>query len=124
MSALNVMPEAEDVVFDRRHFEHYTMHNQRLAVEVLGLFLAQLPTTLQLLDEAASAADWKFAAHALKGSAAAVGARRLQKKAFELEAIDFAGDLQVRLLRLQALKAMAAEFRNAVRRVYPSAEAP
>ena len=124
MSALNVMPEAEDVVFDRRHFEHYTMHNHRLAVEVLGLFLAQLPTTLQLLDEAASAADWKFAAHALKGSAAAVGARRLQKKAFELEAIDFAGDLQVRLLRLQALKAMAAEFRNAVRGVYPSAEAP
>lgn len=110
-------------MFDRRHFEHATMHDQRLAAEVMGLFLAQLPSTLQLLEEAASAAAWKFAAHALKGSAAAVGAGKLHDLARVLEAMAFPGEDPLRLLRLQAVKAAAAEFREAVRAAYPAAGA-
>ncbi len=124
MSALKFMPEMDAAVFDRRHFEHYTMHNQRLAAEVLGLFLAQLPATMQLLDESTTETDWKFAAHALKGSAAAVGARTLHVLALGLESMPFPGDPPVRLLRLQALRAAAAEFRDAARAAYPSAMAP
>lgn len=123
MSALNLRRGAGEAVFDRRHFEHYTMHDQRLAAEVMGLFLAQLPSTLQLLEEAASGAAWKFAAHALKGSAAAVGAGKLHGLAQALEAMAFPGEDQLRLLRLQAVKAAAAEFREAVRAAYPAAGA-
>jgi HPt (histidine-containing phosphotransfer) domain-containing protein len=81
MASAKRKPEADSAVFDRLGLEHNTMHDQRLAAEVLGLFLAQLPATLQLLDEAATIAEWKFAAHTLKGSCAAVGAQKLQNLA-------------------------------------------
>lgn len=111
-------------VFDHAHLQHYTMHDQRLAAEVLGLFLAQLPSTLHLLEQAETAPDWKSAAHALKGSAASVGAPRVRALASGLEALAFPGELAVRLLRVQALKAELAEFRDAVRRAYPGVAEP
>ena len=111
---------ADSAVFDRLGLEHNTMHDQRLAAEVLGLFLAQMPATLQLLDEAVTAAEWKFAAHTLKGSAAAVGAQKLHNLAACLEGLAFPGDAGLRLLRLQGLKAAAAEFREAARSSYPA----
>jgi HPt (histidine-containing phosphotransfer) domain-containing protein len=105
--------------FDRAHLDHYTMQNQDLAVEVVGLFLAQLPATLHLLESATAAEEWKFATHALKGSAAAVGAWKLHHLAANLEKLAFPGDADIRLLRIQALKAAAAEFRDLVRGAYP-----
>ncbi len=105
--------------FDRAHLDHYTMQNQDLAAEVLGLFLAQLPVTLQMIETAGAAAEWTFATHALKGSAAAVGARRLHQLAAGLEKMAFPGDENVRLLRIEALKAAASEFRDLVRGAYP-----
>lgn len=119
MASAKLKPEVDSAVFDRLGLEHNTMHDQRLAAEVLGLFLAQLPATLQLLDEAGTAAAWKFAAHTLKGSCAAVGAQKLQNLAACLEVLAFPGDAQLRLLRLQGLKAAAAEFREAARSAYP-----
>ena len=110
---------ADGAVFDRLGLEHNTMHDQRLAAEVLGLFLAQLPATLKLLEEAGTPLDWKFAAHTLKGSAAAVGALRLQNLAACLEVLAFA-DVPLRLLRLQGLKAAATEFQTAARAAYPA----
>lgn len=118
MASAKLKPEADSAVFDRLGLEHNTMHDQRLAAEVLGLFLAQLPATLQLLDEAATTADWKFAAHTLKGSCMAVGAQKLQNLAACLEVLAFPGDPQLRVLRLQGLKAAAAEFREAARSAY------
>lgn len=105
--------------FDRAHLDHYTMQNQELAAEVLGLFLAQLPTTVKLIEAAGAFEDWKFATHALKGSAAAVGAWRLHQLAADLEKLAFPGDANVRLLRIQALKAAIAEFRQLARGAYP-----
>jgi len=119
MSAMQLRPGDGGMVFDRRHLDHYTMHNQRLAAEVLGLFLAQLPTTLQLLEEAGTADDWRYAAHALKGSCAAVGAQRLHGLALDLEKVSFPGEAELRLLRLQAVKAAAADFRRTVKGAYP-----
>lgn len=113
-------PELEGEILDRPHLEHYTMYNQPLMVEVLGLFLAQLPVTVELLEGARSAADWRFAAHSLKGAAASVGAPKLRSMALGLEALEFPGDPAVRLLRVQAFKAGVAEFREAVRRAYPA----
>ena len=111
-------------VFDGAHLAHYTMHDQRLAAEVLGLFLAQLPSTLHLLEAAETLAEWKSAAHALKGSAAAVGAPKVKVLASGLETLDFPGEAGIRLLRIQALKAALAEFRDVVRRSYPGVAEP
>lgn len=119
MANAKLKPGSDSAVFDRLGLEHNTMHDQRLAAEVLGLFLAQLPATLQLLDAAATAADWKFAAHTLKGACAAVGAQKLHNLAACLEGLAFPGDPQLRLVRLQGLKAAAAEFAQAARAAYP-----
>lgn len=101
-------------VLDRAYLYRNTMQNQSLAEEVLGLFLVQLPSMLDGLDGAVTPGEWAFATHTLKGSAAAIGARRLQFQAASLEAMAFPGDPNVRLLRLQAIRAAAAEFRQAV----------
>ena len=122
MASARLKQATDSAVFDRLGLEHNTMHDQRLAAEVLGLFLAQLPATLQLLDEAGTLADWKFAAHTLKGSAAAVGAQKLQNLAACLELLPFPGEAGLRLLRLQGLRAAAVEFREAARSAYPAAQ--
>ena len=119
MASAKLKQDADSAVIDRLGLEHNTMHDHRLAAEVLGLFLAQLPATLRLLDEAATTADWKFAAHTLKGSCMAVGAQKLQNLAACLEVLAFPGDPQLRLVRLQGLKAAAAEFAQAARAAYP-----
>lgn len=119
MASAKLKPGPDSAVFDRLGLEHNTMHDHRLAVEVLGLFLAQLPATLRLLDEAASVAEWKFAAHTLKGACAAVGAQKLQNLAACLEMLAFPGEPQLRRQRLQGLGAAAAEFRAAASEAYP-----
>lgn len=109
----------ERPVFDRDHLFHYAMQDEQLAGEVANLFLIQLPAMLRGLESAATAADWAFATHTLKGSAAAVGATGLQRLAVEMEAMPFPGDGTVRQLRLQAAKGAAADFTAAVRQAFP-----
>ena len=104
-------------VFDRAHLSHYTMENADLEREILDLFLTQLPLTIAMIEAAQSLADWKLHTHTLKGSAAAIGARRLQSIAVDLEELGFDGDLQIRALRVSVLHAAAAEFRGAVRHI-------
>ena len=111
-------PENGATVFDRAHLLHYAMKDEDLAAEVLGLFLVQLPAMLAALEAAAGPRDWHFATHTLKGSAGSIGARKLQYMAAELEAMPFPGDIPVRLLRVQAVKAAAAEFRHATREIH------
>ena len=64
---------------DRGYLALFTMGNDALAQEVLELFAAQAPLTVDRLRQARSDADWRAAAHTLKGSSAAVGARQLQR---------------------------------------------
>lgn len=106
-------------VFDRTLLNDYSMQNHDLAAEILNLFLVQLPVMLEALAAAATHTEWSFATHTLKGSAAAVGALRLQQLAAELEAMPFPGDGNVRLLRVQAVRTAAADLRRAARQAYP-----
>jgi HPt (histidine-containing phosphotransfer) domain-containing protein len=76
---------AQAAAIDRAYLARYTMGNEALAQEVLELFAAQAPLILDRLRRAQSDADWQQAAHTLKGSAAAVGARQLQRWAEEAE---------------------------------------
>jgi HPt (histidine-containing phosphotransfer) domain-containing protein len=70
---------------DRAHLGRYTLADPRLEKEILGLFVAQLPLTLEALRFAASDRDWRVAAHTLKGSARAVGAWHIAEIALEAE---------------------------------------
>lgn len=106
-------------VFDRAHLMAQAMQDEVLAAEVLGLFLTQLPPLVEAFSTAATAEDWRSAAHALKGAAASIGAPRLQALAGELETSGRAGDPHVRQLRLQAVRAAALAFRMAAREAFP-----
>lgn len=70
---------AQAAAIDRAYLARFTMGNEALAQEVLELFAAQAPLVLDRLRRAQSDGDWQQAAHTLKGSAAAVGARQLQR---------------------------------------------
>ncbi len=106
------------VTFDRAHLMHYTMENRELEREIIGLFLQQLPATTGLLKTAASEADWKLAAHTLKGSAAAVGARRINALAVELEACVLGAESLATRSLLTALDRAVTQFRKAAQRIY------
>lgn len=83
-SGTNPAP-GEGPAIDRAHLDRQTFADPALQVEVLGLFQDELPNALQRLRSAATAKDWHFAAHALKGSARAVGAARLAALALAAE---------------------------------------
>ena len=70
---------------DRAHLARYTLGDPRLEREILGLFLAQVPLTIESLRFAATDRAWHVAAHTLKGSCRAVGAGRLARLALEAE---------------------------------------
>ena len=78
LGALNATAAAP---VDRAHLARYTLGDPVLEREVLGLFLAQIPLTIESLKFAATDKDWHLAAHTLKGSARAVGAWHLARLA-------------------------------------------
>lgn len=106
------------VTFDRAHLAHYTMKNRELEREIMALFLQQLPETITMLKTAASREDWKLAAHTLKGSAAAVGARRINGLAAEIERCSFGVNSRNTEKLLTELDQAADQFRKATRRIY------
>ena len=59
---------------DLDHLERYTLGDTALEVEILQLFVGQIPSILDRLSVEAPSKDWADAAHTLKGSARAVGA--------------------------------------------------
>lgn len=81
---------------DLVHLARYTLGNRALELEVLQLFAAQAPSLLERLRLAADERAWHEAAHALKGSARAIGAWPLGKAAEAAEAARTATDPAVR----------------------------
>jgi HPt (histidine-containing phosphotransfer) domain-containing protein len=84
---------------DHAHLARYTLGSRPLELEVLRLFAEQAPVTLQELRNATSARDWHSAAHTLKGSARAVGARAVARAAEIAEAAGHADPRRVELIR-------------------------
>lgn len=82
---VSVAPAQAEAPIDRAHLARYTLGDPNLEKEVLGLFLAQLPLTLEAMKFATTDKDWYMSAHALKGSARAVGAFDLGALAQEAE---------------------------------------
>lgn len=70
---------------DLTHLRRFTCGDVALEEELLDLFQQQAPLTLAQLEEAQSDRQWIEAAHALKGSARAVGAQEVAELAADAE---------------------------------------
>jgi HPt (histidine-containing phosphotransfer) domain-containing protein len=77
---------------DLAHLRRFTLGDHNLELEILELFITQAPITLAALNSAGTDRDWRIAAHTLKGSARAVGARRVARLAERAEAMSRRND--------------------------------
>jgi HPt (histidine-containing phosphotransfer) domain-containing protein len=77
---------------DFAHLQRYTLGDRSLELEVLHLFAAQAPLTMEVLRRAHTARAWRDAAHTLKGSARAVGAWQVARCAEKLEQLAGSAD--------------------------------
>ncbi|HXF54599.1 MAG TPA: Hpt domain-containing protein [Hyphomicrobiaceae bacterium] len=79
---------------DFSHLSRYTLGDKALEQEVLALFAAEAPATLGRLRSARTGSAWREAAHTLKGSARAVGARKVAMLAEQAERLCGEGERQ------------------------------
>ncbi len=89
---------------DMEHLLHYTMGDEDLAKEVLGLFCTQGRLYLEQLSAASTPQERKNMAHTLKGSAQGVGAHHVAALALELERLSASEDAVAWDSALTALK--------------------
>ena len=94
---------------DLAHLRHFTLGDKHLETEILGLFIAQVPITIAALKQAKTDGDWYVAAHTLKGSARAVGARRLALLAAQAERLVGVSDPSVCRMMVRMLEEAADE---------------
>lgn len=93
---------------DIAHLRKFTLGNRALELEVLAMFAKQVPTILERLTQAVTEKSWYEAAHTLKGSARAVGAREIASLAERAEHIGVAGQE-----RRAVMTALAVAVRDA-----------
>jgi len=114
-TATEPLPDAKvEEPIDRAYLARFTLDSEALEREVLGLFAEQLPLYVAQLRAAASPLEWRTAAHTIKGSALAVGARRLANVAQTAERLDVdPGRLDTQDRREQTVAAVAAAAEHA-----------
>ncbi len=101
-ATLNVLPrraapaQTSRTPIDHAHLARYTFGNAELEREVLGLFAAQAPQTMDWLRTATTPKAWRDAAHTLKGSARAVGATQVAAAAEQAEQLAHTPDADAR----------------------------
>jgi HPt (histidine-containing phosphotransfer) domain-containing protein len=103
-------PSAREAhVFDGSQLARVAQGDAAFQNELLRLFAAHVPAIVGELRRARSRARWVAAAHALKGSALAVGARALARRAERAERLDVAASAA----RERALSLLAATAEQA-----------
>jgi len=104
-----------DEVFDEAELLETVQGDRELLNELGQLFLADAPGQVDAVRDAIVRSDapaLRFAAHALKGSASTLTARRVAQQAFALETMGATGSLAGAPERLQALEAAILELRQ------------
>jgi HPt (histidine-containing phosphotransfer) domain-containing protein len=96
----------EDLI-DRAYLARFTLGNMTLEREILELFSGQMPRLVEQLRSAKTHAEWSLAAHTIRGSALAVGARDLANLAQIAECLDWS-------VKPEELKRAREEAANAV----------
>jgi HPt (histidine-containing phosphotransfer) domain-containing protein len=102
----------EAAPIDHAYLARFTLGNTTLEHEVLELFADHAPTYLLRLMAATSDRAWYEAAHTLKGSARAVGARQVGALAEEAERIKGFSDPEARAVSIDALSAALGDARQ------------
>ena len=100
---------------DHAYLSRFTHDNEDLEREVLELFAGMMPRYLEDLRAATTGKAWRDAAHTIKGSAAAVGARRLARFAELAERLDVEGAEARGEGREEAIAALSAAAEEACR---------
>lgn len=111
-----------DAPIDRAHLMRYSLGSLALEREVLGLFMAQLPLSIEQLRFATTDREWQIAAHTIKGSARAVGARHVARVAAEAESAPAVLDEVARARILDALEQAGEQVAAYVEEALPPAE--
>jgi HPt (histidine-containing phosphotransfer) domain-containing protein len=101
-----------DAPIDRAYLARFTLGNAALEREVLGLFAEHAPTYLLQLMAAETERAWYEAAHTLKGSARAVGAKQVALEAERAEALKGPREDGERTARIDALGTALDEVRR------------
>ncbi len=104
---------------DRAHLSRYTLGSPILEREILSLFLAQLPLSIEQLRFAATDREWQIAAHTIKGSAKSVGAGGIAALAVEAEQTSGFADEQERDRLLAALESACDMVQSYVDEAFP-----
>lgn len=117
---MSAMPDP----IDRTHLARYSLGSMKLEREILGLFLAQLPLSIEQLRFAATDREWQIAAHTIKGSARAVGAWQVAKLAVDAEQTSGVADEDERERLLSALEEACETAEGYVTEVFPPDTAP
>lgn len=117
------VPGTDAEAIDRAHLSRYTLGSPTLEREILGLFLAQLPLSIEQLRFAATDREWHVAAHTIKGSARAVGAWQVARLALEAEQSAGLADEEERDRLLTALEAASEVVQTYVDDTFPSERA-
>lgn len=99
---------------DLDHLRRYTGDDEALTAEVLGMFGEQVGMWLRMLDPEGDREAWRSAAHAIKGSAATVGAARLAGLCARAEATE--ADAAGRAWLRDEIEAEAGEVRAEIAR--------
>lgn len=81
----DVTPSRTGPPIDLDHLRRYTFGDEKLEREVLELFFAHAPGIVMEMKSAISETSRRHAAHSLKGSALAVGAWEVARRAEQLE---------------------------------------
>lgn len=72
---------------DLEHLEKYVFGDRALLDEILSIFIEQASALIRRMNIEAEDADWREAAHTLKGASRGVGAFRLGDLAAEAESM-------------------------------------
>lgn len=104
---------------DTAHLARFTLGDETLEREVLGLFTGESPRRIEAMRRARSDKDWKMATHTLKGSARAVGAWRLAKVAQDAERLGGISDQAACARAILGVEKEAAEAEAYIKRLYP-----
>lgn len=104
---------------DRAHLARYSLGSYPLEREVLGLFIAQLGLSLEQLRFAATDREWQIAAHAIKGSARAVGAWEVARLAVAAEKTPGVDDADARARILASLEDACETVQSYVEEAFP-----
>ena len=106
-------------IFDRAGLLDRLMGDEKMANEILGVFLKDVPRRFTALKEALDNGDAhsvQLHAHTIKGASANVGGDALSETAFEIEKAGKAGDLETVKACLPRLEAQFDRLKEAMNR--------